>query len=536
VDVNPNNKKPMTMVQFKLKECEYAEQPGFGAASFFAQLKSGKLAGSAPFFSHQHMNHSSQSDFVDRRQLSIVLGKDNERAGNPLDHNTTTAIQNDGRFIMTGHQPVIMTGPLFTFLKAVSVISLCRKLEKHSKTPLIPGFWIATEDHDVLEVNRFTINSKQFVWDYKGKIETNRMPQVGDINLKDCREPLLKFLSDRLPRNDFYEWVLDMVSSCRFDGYGQMFAGLLLKIFKEWPIVFVDPIALRPLSAPVLALLVERWEELEEAFEKGKKLVRKHGFVPPLSRINLFEIVNKKRVKCRIQDRALSLSTGDKSYRSAAVDIRGRPFAFSSGAGLRPLVQDAVLPVMIYVGGSEELLYCWQIAPLYEAANITSSKRAPRISATFLESKIIKAAQNCGLYPENVFQARQHLINYKPDITVLDETNKIDEQARELLICIENFQTEQNKKWVKKSLYAIRHHIDKLKSRLADERLFETGSGRKNLEKVALAVMPSGRLQERVINVFQFLSAYGPDFVSLCLDTLDPEKLCHLIVEIEPKR
>ena len=91
-----------------------------------------------------------------------------------------------------------------------------------------------------------------------------------------------------------------------------------------------------------------------------------------------------------------------------------------------------------------------------------------------------------------------------------------------------------NKKWVDKSKDAIRHHLDKLRNRLAEEKLRETGSGRKNLEKVANAVMPTGKLQERVINIFQFLSFYGPDFISLSIESLDPEKLCHQVVEIEP--
>jgi uncharacterized protein YllA (UPF0747 family) len=208
--------------------------------------------------------------------------------------------------------------------------------------------------------------------------------------------------------------------------------------------------------------------------------------------------------------------------------------AFSSGAALRPLVQDGVIPVMVYIGGPAELLYSWQITPLYDVAGITRSKLLPRISATFLENKIKKAALRSGLYQEHIFNVHDILKNYTPDTRNLKDIEKIDGHVQQLLNCIERFKTKKNKKWVDKSKDAIRHHLDKLRNRLVEEKLRETGSGRKNLEKVANAVMPTGKLQERVINIFQFLSFYGPDFISLSIESLDPEKLCHQVVEIEP--
>jgi bacillithiol biosynthesis cysteine-adding enzyme BshC len=524
----------MASIRFRVKEFDYAAHPWFGETSFLSRLKSGDMDNAVQILSRQHINHSSHSEFLDRQQLSMVLKRYNELVGNPLKDSTIRMIQTDGRFILTGHQPVLLTGPLFTFLKVVSVLSLSRNLEQHSETPLIPGIWVATEDHDVLEVNRCVINGRQFVCNYEGKIETDRMAQGGDINLKECREPLLKFLNETLPHNDFYEWILDIVSSCRFENYGQMFASLLQRIFKDWPIVFIDPIALRPVSAPALASIVEQWADIEKVFEDGKKMLSDHGFTPPLSALNIYEIVDGKRMKCRLTNQSMAPSTGVKDFSSAAADIRARPMAFSSGAALRPLVQDGVIPVMVYIGGPAELLYSWQITPLYDVAGITRSKLLPRISATFLENKIKKAALRSGLYPEHIFNVHDILKNYTPDTRNLKDIEEIDGPVQQLLNCIERLKTKKNKKWVDKSKDAIRHHLDKLRNRLAEEKLRETGSGRKNLEKVANAVMPTGKLQERVINIFQFLSFYGPDFISLSIESLDPEKLCHQVVEIEP--
>lgn len=524
----------MTTIQFKIRDYDYAKHPWFGKTNLFSHLKREDIVHTVPLFSRQQIYHTSHSEFLDRKQLARVLQKYNEYVGNLLEDTTIRSIETDGRFILTGHQPILLTGPMFIFFKAVSVISLCHSLQQYSETRLLPGIWIATEDHDVLEVNRCEINGLQFVYDYQGEITTNQMPQVGEINLKGCREPLLKFLNDALPHNDFHEWILDMVSSCSFEDYGQLFASLIHRIFKDWLIILIDPIALRPLSSLALASIVEQWDDIEKAFESGKKMVCSYGFSPNLSALNIFEIVDGKRVKCPVTNHGFTFSTGIKDFCSAAEDIRSRPMAFSSGAALRPVIQDSVIPVTVYVGGPAELLYSWQITKLYDILHITRSKLLPRISATILENNIKKAAAHSGLYPAKIFYVDKYLKNYKPDTAILDDVEGIDGRGQELLNYIEQFTTKQNKKWLEKTTKSIKYNLNKLKDRLAEERLREFGLGRRNLEKVYRAVLPSGKPQERTISIFQFLGDYGPDFISLSVEKLDPEKLCHQIVEIEP--
>lgn len=48
------------------------------------------------------------------------------------------------------------------------------------------------------------------------------------------------------------------------------------------------------------------------------------------------------------------------------------------------------------------------------------------------------------------------------------------------------------------------------------------------------AILPGGRLQEREVNILQFLNQYGPSFVSQCVDTLDPLNDAHHIARVVP--
>ena len=76
--------------------------------------------------------------------------------------------------------------------------------------------------------------------------------------------------------------------------------------------------------------------------------------------------------------------------------------------------------------------------------------------------------------------------------------------------------------------------IEKISKRLATLRAEDEGRGRRNLEAIAQAVLPGGKPQERVTNIFEFLGRYGRSFLDLALKRLDPWTNAHSLVEIAP--
>src|SRR5690625_6986924 len=59
----------------------------------------------------------------------------------------------DSVVVMGGQQAGIMTGPMYTINKVISIIQLAREQEDVLKIPVIPVFLIAGEDHDYEEIN-----------------------------------------------------------------------------------------------------------------------------------------------------------------------------------------------------------------------------------------------------------------------------------------------------------------------------------------------------------------------------------------------
>ena len=65
--------------------------------------------------------------------------------------------------VIGGQQAGILTGPLYSIHKIISIISLARQKEAELKIPVVPVFWIAGEDHDFQEVNHIYIEKEEKV-------------------------------------------------------------------------------------------------------------------------------------------------------------------------------------------------------------------------------------------------------------------------------------------------------------------------------------------------------------------------------------
>jgi uncharacterized protein YllA (UPF0747 family) len=54
--------------------------------------------------------------------------------------------------VVTGQQVGLFSGPAYTIYKALTAVRLAEQLTEQG-IPAVPMFWLATEDHDVAEVN-----------------------------------------------------------------------------------------------------------------------------------------------------------------------------------------------------------------------------------------------------------------------------------------------------------------------------------------------------------------------------------------------
>ncbi len=57
-------------------------------------------------------------------------------------------VKQGGLMVTTGQQPGLFGGPLYSLYKGLTAIRLAERLEALLKRPVLPIFWVASEDHD----------------------------------------------------------------------------------------------------------------------------------------------------------------------------------------------------------------------------------------------------------------------------------------------------------------------------------------------------------------------------------------------------
>ena len=320
--------------------------------------------------------------------------------------------------VVTGQQIGLFLGPLYTFYKACSAIAWARAVERETGARCVPLFWLQTEDHDFAEIAACEVPPALRL----SLPGSDARCSVAHLSLPPAISGLLAALGDALAPLPDAARVLDLLREAWVPGRSlpQAFAATLLAVFAEEGLLVLDPRcdAVARLSseiygaalerAPALErALVERGEALERAglreqvkLRRGSPLVFFHGDTPGGAR---------RRLTARADGWELDGggAVPDAELRRVA---REEPLRLSSSALLRPVVQDALLPVVAYVGGPAELGYLAQTAPLYPLLGVRPALAAPRARFRLIDARASALLQALALEPADVEVPREQLL------------------------------------------------------------------------------------------------------------------------------
>ncbi|WP_029420624.1 bacillithiol biosynthesis cysteine-adding enzyme BshC [Alicyclobacillus macrosporangiidus] len=273
--------------------------------------------------------------------------------------------------VVTGQQAGLFTGPLYTVYKALSAIGLAHRLEQALGRPVVPIFWVASEDHDWAEVNH------AYVLD--GADEVRRLHLTTHVQERQMVHHVRPTLAEvERVLEEAYTWLpeapdkADVLAGIReaFPPGGTMaewFARLLWRLVEPLGLVVLDPCLpeLRQLARPVWRCAISRREAVQVALDEAYAAVERLGVEPAVVRdaanTTLFYVDERGRRFVledagggHLQARGLALRLPAEDWLRLAEE---RPTAFSANVLLRPVVQDTLLPVLAYVGGPAEIAY-----------------------------------------------------------------------------------------------------------------------------------------------------------------------------------
>jgi len=509
--------------RYDIKFISPENHPGFTSDSIFARINNNKPPLSLPLF-HRHRS-SIESRLKITPDLVKHLIEYNAGINNVLSDTTKSRLRNTTNVVIAGQQPGLLLGPVYTFWKLLTTVIMARDISKQDRTDTLPLFWIASEDHDIFEVNRVLLNGSKFVAKPEISPVHGQMPPVGLISLINQGDRLLKYLSVNLPEKPYKSWLIELVSECDFTSYSRMFATLAAALFKDWQIVFVDALEIRKWTAPHLADIVSRFDSVQSALNGFRANLTEAGFQPALNDPGVFEILQgdvPARVKCQLQNGVMNYSDGKLSYEDAAELIRLHPERFSTGAALRPVVQDCIFPVSAMVCGPSEMLYLWQIDGIYKELGWRRSMLHPRVSATIIGNRTRQLINKIGSIEE------AFLLDNNVDFST-EDIDHISDLCDEICHAIRNIE-DSDPKLTAKAVSSIQHQVGKLTANTIKRRQEKTGSRQNKQKQFREVVLPNGKPQERVIGLFDILVEWGPDWLEWMKDDISPWQTNHQIV------
>src|SRR5689334_6661454 len=320
--------------------------------------------------------------------------------------------------VVTGQQTGLFLGPLYTFYKAATAVVWARALEEETGARCVPIFWLQTEDHDFAEIASCEVPPALRLT----LPDSGARTSVAHRTLPKEVESLVAALSDALAAQPFAAEILEPLRAAYVPGrpVAQAFAMLLAAVFAEEGLLFLDPRcpemarAASPLYTAALeqahdidAALMERGAALEAAglreqvnVRQGSPLVFFHGEAP-----------DGPRRRLQQDGAAFHVDGGGQVARAELLRAaRHSPLLFSCSALLRPLFQDALLPVVAYVGGPAELGYLAQVAPLYPLLGVRPALAVPRARFRLIDARTDALLRALRLSPAEVEVPREELL------------------------------------------------------------------------------------------------------------------------------
>ena len=436
--------------------------------------------------------------------------------------------------VVGGQQAGVLTGPLYTIHKIITILKLAEMQELKLQVPVVPVFWIAGEDHDFDEINHlFSVGSDKL---HKRKIHQVNGGKNSISDLKLDKEALKKlvvevFLDSNETSNT--SALLNEInkSIVESDTYIDFFSSLIHKLFKDSGIVLIDSHnqQLRKLEVPFLKKLVEGNEALNKGFLHRANELFNSGYGEPIERsennAHLFYHLDGTRL---LLERKNEYLFSDKQQVCSFTKeellslVETEPQNFSNNVVTRPLMQEFLLPVLTFVGGPGEIAYWASLKEVFHSFGFKVPPVAPRLSLTIVEPQIVKWLDNdesaiISVIKDGIITERNN-IAYWNERRLIEETlhhaigevEKITAPLKELVTHFDKGLeklAQKNELIIKKEISFLAQKIEKsVRHKYEHEWL--------KFDLIEANLLPNGGLQERSLNIVKYINEYGLDFVT----------------------
>jgi len=312
--------------------------------------------------------------------------------------------------VVSGQQVGLFSGPSYTIYKALTALRLAEELNS-SGIPAVAIFWLATEDHDLAEINHC-------FWPSREAIEKIELPSsdyeghsAGEVPLGDAVLDAVARATAKLEGPAADQIRSALASSYQpSESYGSAFGKLFAKLFAGRGLILLDPLSdgLHRQAEPLYRAALERHSELNQQLLARSRELEVAGYHAQVKvteeSVPLFLNVDGKRVPLRARNGDFAAGPRSFSFYALSDLLAASPLDFSANALLRPVVQDRLLSTATYVGGPAEVAYFAQASAYYAALLGRMPVILPRASFTLVDSHTVRLLPKYDLQFSDVFR------------------------------------------------------------------------------------------------------------------------------------
>ena len=431
--------------------------------------------------------------------------------------------------IVSGQQVGLFGGPLLAFLKAAHAVRTARDLTAQG-VETVPVFWMASEDHDLAEVNHVFLPRNDFSLErLTADLEGTTGAPMSDLHFTAQIDEVVKQAAELLGDTA----VTDLLRELYREGetLATSFGKLFARAFAPYGLVLLDPAdaELHKLVVPLFKRAVEDAGEIAQQLQERGKALEHAGYHEQVKvsggSVLLFAIQDGARVAIQRQNEHFSIGKEKLTKEELLGRIERAPETFNANVLLRPVMQDTLLPTVAYIGGPAEVAYFAQGSVVYERLLGRVTPILPRFSASLVEPKIEKLMRRYELNFEDLYHGTDALAEKIAQKTLPPE---LDENFRAALATV-----TQTMAGVKESLEKLdptlveagdratskmRYQVGRLHRRAARAMLRRTHILSQHAGEIVNALFPEKELQERTVAGVYFLAKYGTELIETLVE------------------
>ncbi|WKA57446.1 bacillithiol biosynthesis cysteine-adding enzyme BshC [Planococcus shenhongbingii] len=475
-----------------------------------------------------------QQHKVDRAGLGGILREYMEPNGiSEKAESHLSDFENGAPVVVTGQQAGLLTGPLYTVHKAISVIVLAKQATEQLKTKVVPVFWIAGEDHDLAEISHLyrevngRLDKLNFPHAEYGKNSASSA-KLNKVKVHSYLEEYFRSLPETEHSKALHQLVFSLLEQA--ESFTEFFSALLNYFFKEEGLLYVDAAnpALRKYESPYFVQMIENSEEIAEAVLASEQSLVEDGYSAVIEAesqaANLFITVNSERILLQRDGQNFIGNEGAVSFTvEELLEIaKSSPERLSNNVVTRPLMQEMVFPVLAFVGGPGEIAYWAALKGAFKVMGLELPIVMPRLGMTLINRQVQTLLEKYKLTFSEVFT----------ELKVAELRNTLMESIREKeaesLVEEVQRQLETQYEEIKESFAAIsgglvplveknlQFHLKQLqflKHKMEDEVVLQNSTQFNHYGLIEMELRPDANFQERVFSPFPYMNAYGLDLV-----------------------